>query len=209
MSVEPRHLLYPALLLGWLSACSGAQSPDPEPSPYASSMDSRVRGLSAQEVEDLLAGRGMGLARAAELNGYPGPRHVLDLKAELALDARTIEATERLFSEMQAAAKPLGAQVVKREKALNDAFAAGAITTELLEQQVDALAALMGQLRAVHLRAHVATAALLTRDQIAEYDRLRGYSGEGAAGARPEPAMAGAPADHEGHGAHHGAAPMP
>ena len=40
-------------------------------------MSSPIRGLSEQEIDDLTNGRGMGLARAAELNGYPGPLHVL------------------------------------------------------------------------------------------------------------------------------------
>jgi hypothetical protein len=33
----------------------------------------------------LLKGEGMGMAKAAELNGYPGPTHVLTLAKELAL----------------------------------------------------------------------------------------------------------------------------
>jgi hypothetical protein len=37
-------------------------------------MQSRpIKALSDQQVSDLRAGRGMGLALAAELNGYPGP----------------------------------------------------------------------------------------------------------------------------------------
>ena len=38
-------------------------------------------------VADLKAGRGMGLALAAELNGYPGPSHVLELADKLKLSA--------------------------------------------------------------------------------------------------------------------------
>src|SRR5712692_7148759 len=32
-----------------------------------------IKSLSAEETADLLAGRGMGAARAAELNHFPGP----------------------------------------------------------------------------------------------------------------------------------------
>ena len=41
-------------------------------------------------MADLRAGRGMGLALAAELNGYPGPAHVLELADKLDL-ARSTE----------------------------------------------------------------------------------------------------------------------
>jgi hypothetical protein len=37
-----------------------------------------VKGLSAQQIADLRAGKGMGLALSAELNGYPEPMHVLE-----------------------------------------------------------------------------------------------------------------------------------
>ena len=47
--------------------------------PYAG-MDTRaIKTLSDKDIADLNAGRGMGLALAAELNGYPGPSHALSL----------------------------------------------------------------------------------------------------------------------------------
>ena len=47
--------------------------------PYAGLQARPVKALSDQQIADLRAGRGMGLALAAELNGYPGPMHVLEL----------------------------------------------------------------------------------------------------------------------------------
>jgi hypothetical protein len=41
---------------------------------------------------------------------------------------------------------------------------------------VKKLATMQGHLREVHLRAHLATKALLTDAQIARYNELRGYS---------------------------------
>ena len=160
-------------------------------SPYAGRSSSVVPSLTTQEVEDLLAGRGLGLARAAELNGYPGPRHVLDLQSELELDAETVASAEQLFREMQAAAQPLGARVVELEKELGELFSSRSVEEEMLAQKVDALATLMGQLRTIHLRAHIEMASLLTSEQRAEYQRLRGY-----ASSAPEPAPAG---EHSGH----------
>ncbi len=40
--------------------------------PYAGFQDRPIKALSQQQIDDLQAGRGMGLALAAELNGYPG-----------------------------------------------------------------------------------------------------------------------------------------
>lgn len=38
-------------------------------SPYVEQLDSSVRGLSSEEVDNLLKGKGAGYARMAELNG--------------------------------------------------------------------------------------------------------------------------------------------
>lgn len=44
-----------------------------------------VKALSDQQIADLRAGRGIGMALPAELNGYPGPLHVLELADALGL----------------------------------------------------------------------------------------------------------------------------
>ena len=44
-----------------------------------------IKALPAAELAGLLAGRGLGMAQAAELNHYPGPAHVLELRTELGL----------------------------------------------------------------------------------------------------------------------------
>jgi Spy/CpxP family protein refolding chaperone len=175
----------------------------PTTSPYAGRSSSSVPSLTTQEVDDLLAGRGLGLARAAELNGYPGPRHVLDLQSELELDAEVIAKTEELFKEMQAAAKPLGTQVVALEKELGDLYASRSIDEPMLLQKVDALAALMGQLRVIHLRTHIRMTALLTADQIASYQRLRGYVSAGSEVAMEAEAQPAAGSAADAHSAHH------
>jgi hypothetical protein len=59
-------------------------------SPYAGMQTRAIKALSDQQIADLRAGRGMGMALPAELNGYPGPAHVLELadKLELTPDQR-------------------------------------------------------------------------------------------------------------------------
>jgi hypothetical protein len=76
--------------------------------PYAGWQEREIKALSAEQIDDLRNGRGMGLALAAELNGYPGPRHVLDLAGQLDLTAEQRAEAQRLLDEMQAQAIVLG-----------------------------------------------------------------------------------------------------
>jgi hypothetical protein len=154
-------------------------------SPYTGQQERAIKALSDDEVADLLAGRGLGMARAGELNHYPGPMHVLEMRDQLALTPQQVAAVQASFERMSAAAKPLGAELVDRERDLDRAFASGAISRERLAASTAAISDLQGKLRAVHLAAHLETRAVLTADQIARYDMLRGY-GDGAAATSPD-----------------------
>ena len=148
----------------------------PSPAPHAGQEARAIKALSAEDVAAYLGGEGMGLARAAELNHFPGPRHVLDLPAELGLTAAQRAAVQVAFVEMDAEARRLGAAIVEAERALDGRFARGDLGAAELDRAVDAIAALQGKLRAAHLRAHLATRAALTPEQVARYDALRGYA---------------------------------
>jgi hypothetical protein len=76
--------------------------------PYAGLEQRAVKALSEQQIADLRAGRGMGLALPAELNGYPGPSHVLENADALGLSAEQRERTKGLFEAMNAEAVPVG-----------------------------------------------------------------------------------------------------
>lgn len=154
------------------------------PSPYSGEQTRAIKSLSEAEVTQLLSGHGMGLARAAELNSYPGPRHVLDLAADLHLTPAQVTELNRIFESMKSAALPLGRELVARETELDRLFKARTATAENVLAATREIGRLQGELRAVHLNAHVATVALLHPGQIARYDELRGY-GAGAATATP------------------------
>ncbi|MBD0273964.1 MAG: Spy/CpxP family protein refolding chaperone [Acetobacteraceae bacterium] len=162
-----------ALLAAMALPLAAASAPH---SPYAGEKARDIMALSARDVADLLAGRGMGMARAAELNGHPGPMHVLELRDRLGLAPEQEAAVRASFARMEAAAKPLGAELVERERALDRAFAGGAVTTDRLRSMAAAIGEVQGRLRAVHLAAHVETRAILTDEQVRAYDALRGYS---------------------------------
>ena len=152
---------------------------------YAGQQSRDIKALSAQEQADLLAGLGMGMARAGELNHYPGPAHVLELKDKLTLTPGQATAVAASFERMAAAAKPLGAALVHEERELDAAFQAGSVNDRSFASRTARIAAMQGRLRAMHLRAHLEMRRVLTAQQIANYDTLRGYAdGSPAAPAR-------------------------
>jgi Spy/CpxP family protein refolding chaperone len=158
-------------------AISGAAIAESTPSsPYVGQETRTIKALSEQETADLLAGRGMGFARAAELNRYPGPAHVIELADKLELSAEQRRRTGDVLRLMQTQAQSLGAEIVAAEQKLDAAFANGTIDQAFLTAQTDMLGSLYGRVRAAHLAAHLEMKALLTPQQIAAYDRLRGYS---------------------------------
>lgn len=202
--MQKRHGWVGWVLAVWIVGCGTDRTPEPAPpkaasatsSPYAGKSSASVPSLTVQEVDDLLAGRGLGMARAAELNGYPGPRHVLDLRSELELDEATTERAQQLFEAMQAEAQPLGAKVVTLEKSLGEAFASQSIDEEALSGQLDELAAVMAQLRGIHLRTHIRMKAAMSPEQVTRYAELRGYPA-------PNSSADAAGASADSHGAHH------
>jgi Spy/CpxP family protein refolding chaperone len=160
------------LILGTLLLASGAAIAQ---TPYAGIQTRPIKALSEQQVADLRAGRGMGLALAAELNGYPGPSHVLELadKLDLTTDQRT--KVQGLFDSMKAEAIPLGARLIEQEAALDKQFASRTVTPESLKASTAAIATTQGALRETHLKYHLSTAAILTPGQTQHYVELRGY----------------------------------
>jgi hypothetical protein len=178
-------MLIPALALCALTMPVRAEN---SAMPYAGEQTRSIKALSDEDIASLQKGEGMGLAKAAELNGYPGPVHVLALGAQLGLSESQHRQVTAIFERMSAAAKPLGAELIAHEQALDQLFAKGEITPGRLTAETSAIGELQGRLRSVHLAAHLETRALLNPDQIARYEQLRGY-------AEPNP-----PAQHHHHG---------
>lgn len=158
--------------------------------PYAGQETRDVASLSEADIAALLAGEGWGLAKPAELNGYPGPAHVLDLADELGLTAEQTDEIEAIFEAMRAEAAVLGADYVDTERHLSTMFRMGHADPAMLETLLGRSAEILARLRAVHLKAHLQTTPLLSDEQKETYARLRGYAdGPGHAG-------------HSGHGSH-------
>lgn len=147
-----------------------------QPSPYVGQEHRAIKSLSSAEIADLLAGKGMGLAKAAELNGYPGPKHVLELAPQLNLTPDQLASTKSLHSSMQTKASALGRSIIEREQTLDRMFADKTISEASLSNTLTEIGDLQAQLRQAHLEAHLAQARILTDEQSALYAKLRGYS---------------------------------
>ncbi len=159
-----------------------AQDSRATPSGYDSLLDTEIRGISEDDIEGYRTGAGLGFALPAELNGYPGPRHVLDFSDELKLNTDQLEEIQSLYDEMLPQAIDLGEQILQAEAELELAFREQTITTDYLATQLELIEGLRADLRYTHLSTHLSTITILTPHQIQQYNVLRGYADEGHTG---------------------------
>jgi len=158
-----------------LAATAQTTSAAPAPS-YAGQETREIKAMSPDDVQAYLSGRGMGLAKAAELNGYPGPSHALALSAELNLSSEQVESTQVLFAIMEAKAIKLGQPLVEEERNLDKLFSTKAVDAESLEKSLARIGELQAKVRQAHLEAHLAQVRILTPEQVTRYMQLRGYA---------------------------------
>ncbi len=169
-----RFLLIPVLV-----ACAGFVHADQD-APYAGQQRRDIKALSEQEMVSYRNGEGMGMARAAELNHYPGPKHVLQLSSELDLNEIQLDQTKTLFEAMQSRASALGHDLIAAEIELDRTFSQQTVNDKDLNQILHQIGQIQAQLRYVHLQAHLEQRNILEPEQVEYYDRLRGYgSGNG------------------------------
>jgi Spy/CpxP family protein refolding chaperone len=148
------------------------------PASYAGMITRRVKALSQQQIKDLRGGAGMGLALVAELNGYPGPKHVLELADVLALSDDQRVRVRGLFEAMKGEVVPIGERIIAEETALDGLFAERRATAAAVNAASARIAAAQGELRAAHLRYHLTMLEVLSPDQVAMYQQRRGYATE-------------------------------
>ena len=171
MTVTPQLLA--ALLAVAVAAPSAAQH---DPAAHHGRAADGPRGLSADEAAGLAEGRGLGMARPAELHGYPGPLHVLELAEPLGLTDDQRAEAERLRAAMLDEAVALGERILLAERHLDALFVHEEASADAVGRMTGHIAEMHGQLRAVHLRAHLAMRDALGPDQLAAYAQLRGYA---------------------------------
>jgi len=132
-------------------------------------------GAIPSDREALLKGLGMGLATYAEVNGYPGPKHVLELKDDLALTRDQQKKAEALENSVRVSAGPKGEEIVQAEEELFKLFELGTVNERVLRTRLEQIGKLRAELRFIHLQAHLRMKQILSADQTNRYNALRGY----------------------------------
>lgn len=159
------------------SLCGAAYSQHSSPaSPYAGFQKRAVKALSDAEIADLHAGRGMGLALAAEMNGLPGPAHVIELSDKIGLSEAQLLQARKLFVLMKAETVPIGLRPIAQETGLDQRFASKTFGLENLAEATKSIGETQAALRLGHLKYHLAMADILSPAQTERYKELRGYS---------------------------------
>ena len=159
------------VLVCLLPACASNHS-----SEYVGEEHRAIKSLSADDIRELSEGGGWGLAKAAELNGVPGPAHILEMASEINLTPEQQAEIQKIYEQMQSEAISLGNQLIQLEATLNTHFADGSINQAILEQSLQDIERVRAKLRLAHLSAHLQTPNILTPEQSSLYNELRGYS---------------------------------
>jgi Spy/CpxP family protein refolding chaperone len=173
-----KKILYAVLILILIPFSSFPASKHSHKSKYVGQEKREIKSLSESDIEELKNGRGWGLAKAAELNGVPGPIHLLEMKEEIKLSPKQIQKIEDVYQRMKGEAISLGLELIELERKLNNHFSKGTITEKLLNKLLGEIAHVYKKLRYTHLSAHLETPNIVTPQQIALYNKLRGYSSE-------------------------------
>jgi Spy/CpxP family protein refolding chaperone len=156
---------------------AGHGATQPPSASYAGQQTRTVTSLSDDELTGLPAGKGLGLAKPAELNGFPGPMHVLELADKLALTSEQRSAVQAIFERMSVRAKAAGAAYIDAERMVDDVFrSSGKPDALVAANAISGAEAVRSELRMAHLSAHLETTPILTPQQRAIYAKLRGYS---------------------------------
>jgi Spy/CpxP family protein refolding chaperone len=118
-------------------------------------------------------GEGAGAALYADINGYPSPKHVIDMADELNLSEQQLKDVQSIFDDMAESARAKGEEIIAREQEYHTMFKAGKATEAGARKLAVEIGRLRGELRAVHMIAHIQTKDVLTNDQIARYTKAR------------------------------------
>ncbi|GAA0771448.1 hypothetical protein E1180_05695 [Roseibium denhamense] len=142
---------------------------------YAGFEKRQIKSLSEDDIAEIRRGGGWGFALPAELNGWPGPAHLLELKDELDLTPEQVKQITAIHSAMKAQAIEAGEAFIEAEAALSEAFLNSDLAPDRLQILLRDAATARATLRYIHLSRHLETPPLLTEAQITAYKRLRGY----------------------------------
>ena len=126
-----------------------------------------LSALSKEDLKGLRRGHGTpfgDMAKAAELNGFPGPRHVLDLKRN-GLTSKQVSEIEEIYRKMNLLYIKVGAELVA--KAFMDReFKEKRVNSKSLKKMIQSSAVKYSELRYIQLVAHLETAKILKKGKL-------------------------------------------
>jgi len=123
--------------------------------------------------QNVAAGRGFGMAFAADQNGYPGPLHVLELKDRLKLTVDQDARMQAMLAAMFAESRPKSARLLESEAKLRQLFATGRADEAAVRSAVADVEKARTEVRLVHLLFHLKTREVLTEEQRRLYHEAR------------------------------------
>lgn len=127
--------------------------------------------LSREEVDAYLTGKPFGLDKVAELNDYPSPEIVLNMRTILRLSVPQFNRTRMLHKKLRKYTRLKGRQIVRKEEELDKLFRENSIDSISLQKLVKDIALLKGELRLIHLKTRVAQREFLSDHQLYIYAR--------------------------------------
>ncbi|MEH6476703.1 MAG: hypothetical protein V7727_13505 [Sneathiella sp.] len=166
--------LLPILLLAVTAQAS--QIYHSQVSKYSGQEKRSIKSLSPDDISELRKGGGWGLAKAAELNGMPGPVHLLELKDKIPLSVEQVLALDKIYKAMKIKAIKQGERLITLEQELELLFRSGSVTPDTLRSTLSEISKTRMALRFTHLAAHLKSPEILSKEQIATYNEIRGYS---------------------------------
>lgn len=161
----------------WINVVAADQA---KHSKYSGQEKRVIKSLSPEDITELERGGGWGMAKVAELNGLPGPAHLLELKNEIGLTKDQLNKIQTLHDEMKAQAMAQGKQFISLERELEERFQSDPPTDAELRTMLAAIEQARSELRFIHLATHLKTPHILTEQQIQTYNKVRGYGSTNA-----------------------------
>jgi len=164
-----------ALALAFVPASAAAQPAGHQHAPGGAPSEGHLKAQACLDEFDAVVGdgRGFGLAFAADQHGYPGPMHVLELKDRLGLTPEQETRVRALMQGMFAESRPKSARLLDAEARLRALFAGGGADEAAVRAATAEVERARGEVRLVHLLAHLKTREILTDAQRRAYQEAR------------------------------------
>ncbi|MEK9138637.1 MAG: hypothetical protein AAB393_16055 [Bacteroidota bacterium] len=125
------------------------------------------------DKESLENSEGAGMAAYADVNGYPGPKHILEMQDMLMLTEEQRKDIQSIFEAMKESARAKGDAIIQKERQLESLFRTEKATEAEVKKMSSEIGRLRGELRAIHMVAHIQAKQVLIKDQTALYNSLR------------------------------------